>query len=149
MVPARLPSGLHNGPETTAHQGAAAMPKSAEPSHPFSFGHVLGTNENTYSILLIKRSRTGRSRTGQPDGSCWRKPPTRRSAPTDWSVLPFRGHCFFRIPRNARCIILEMAYHVIQRGTNHQRVFFSASDHAAYPRPPQQSLVPAESCATV
>ena len=59
-------------------------------------------------------------------------------------VLASRGHSFFRMPRNARCIIPEMAYHVTQRGTNHQRVFFSASDRAAYLRLLQQNLGPAE-----
>jgi REP element-mobilizing transposase RayT len=37
-----------------------------------------------------------------------------------------------------------MAYHVTQRGTNHQRVFFSASDRAAYLRLLQRNLAPAE-----
>ncbi len=85
-----------------------------------------------------------RQRTGQPDGSCWRNPPTRRSAPTYWRVLPFREHCLFRIPRDAPCHIPEMAYHVTQQGTNHQRVFFSASDRAVYLRLLQQNLARAE-----
>ena len=58
--------------------------------------------------------------------------------------MPFRRHSLFGMPRNARCIIPEMAYHVTQRGTNRQRVFFSASGRAAYLRLLQQNLAPAE-----
>jgi putative transposase len=36
------------------------------------------------------------------------------------------------MPRNARCIEPGLAYHVTQRGTNRQRVFFSASDSRMY-----------------
>ena len=48
------------------------------------------------------------------------------------------------MPRNARCIVQEMAYHVTQRGTNRQRVFFSSSDRATYLRLLQQNLAPSE-----
>jgi putative transposase len=48
------------------------------------------------------------------------------------------------MPRNARCIVPELAYHVTQRGTNHQRVFFSAADRATYLRLLQQNLAPTE-----
>jgi putative transposase len=36
------------------------------------------------------------------------------------------------MPRNARCIEPGLAYHVTQRGSNRQRVFFCASDHRMY-----------------
>src|SRR5258708_2724939 len=36
------------------------------------------------------------------------------------------------MPRNARCVEPGLAYHVTQRGTNRQRVFFSAGDHRMY-----------------
>jgi putative transposase len=36
------------------------------------------------------------------------------------------------MPRNARCVEPGLAYHVTQRGTNHQRVFFSDADRKAY-----------------
>ena len=48
------------------------------------------------------------------------------------------------MPRNARCVVPELAYHVTQRGTNRQRVFFSAADRATYLRLLQQNLEPIE-----
>ncbi len=48
------------------------------------------------------------------------------------------------MPRNARCVVPGLAYHVTQRGTNHQRVFFSAADRATYLRLLKQNLAPAE-----
>ena len=36
------------------------------------------------------------------------------------------------MPRNARCVEPGLAYHVTQRGSNRQRVFFSASDYRMY-----------------
>jgi putative transposase len=48
------------------------------------------------------------------------------------------------MPRNARCVVPELAYHVTQRGTNRQRVFFSAADRATYLRLLQQNLEPTE-----
>jgi putative transposase len=36
------------------------------------------------------------------------------------------------MPRNARCVKVGLPYHVTQRGTNRQRVFFSASDRRTY-----------------
>jgi len=36
------------------------------------------------------------------------------------------------MPRNARCVEPGLAYHVTQRGSNRQRVFFSASDYRVY-----------------
>ena len=36
------------------------------------------------------------------------------------------------MPRNARCVEPGLAYYVTQRGTNRQRVFFSAGDHRMY-----------------
>ena len=44
------------------------------------------------------------------------------------------------MPRNARCVVPETAYHVTQRGTNQQRVFFSVSDRATYLALLQQNL---------
>ncbi len=38
------------------------------------------------------------------------------------------------MPRNARCVAPGIAYHVTQRGTNGQRVFFSDSDRNSYLR---------------
>ncbi len=34
--------------------------------------------------------------------------------------------------RNSRCVVPGVAYHVTQRGTNKQQVFFTASDRATY-----------------
>jgi putative transposase len=48
------------------------------------------------------------------------------------------------MPRNARCVVPGLAYHVTQRGTNQQRVFFSASDRVTYLRLLQQNLAPSE-----
>ncbi len=36
------------------------------------------------------------------------------------------------MPRNARCVEAGLAYHVTQRGSNRQNVFFSASDYRMY-----------------
>jgi REP element-mobilizing transposase RayT len=36
------------------------------------------------------------------------------------------------MPRNARCVEPELAYHVTQRGSNRQRVFFSPMDYRMY-----------------
>ena len=36
------------------------------------------------------------------------------------------------MPRNARCVKAGLPYHVTQRGTNRQRVFFSAADRRTY-----------------
>ena len=38
------------------------------------------------------------------------------------------------MPRNARCVLPETPYHVTQRGTNGQRVFFQNSDREMYLR---------------
>jgi putative transposase len=36
------------------------------------------------------------------------------------------------MPRNARCVEAGLAYHVTQRGSNRQRVFYCASDYRMY-----------------
>jgi len=36
------------------------------------------------------------------------------------------------MPRSARCVLPGLAYHVTQRGTDHQRVFFTAADRRTY-----------------
>ena len=36
------------------------------------------------------------------------------------------------MPRNARCVVPGLAYHVTQRGTNRQKVFFSAAHRKTY-----------------
>ena len=38
----------------------------------------------------------------------------------------------FGVPRNARCVLAGTAYHVTQRGTDRQRVFFLNSDRKMY-----------------
>ena len=38
------------------------------------------------------------------------------------------------MPRNQRCVAPDQAYHLTQRGTNRQRVFFTDSDRSAYLR---------------
>ena len=38
------------------------------------------------------------------------------------------------MPRNQRCILPGEAYHITQRGTNRQRVFFKDADRSAYLR---------------
>lgn len=48
------------------------------------------------------------------------------------------------MPRNARCVVPELAYHVTQRGTNGQRVFFASSDYSSYLKLLQQNLAPSE-----
>ncbi len=48
------------------------------------------------------------------------------------------------MPRNARCVVPGLAYHITQRGTNQQRVFFSGSDRVTYLRLLQQNLALSE-----
>ena len=48
------------------------------------------------------------------------------------------------MPRNARCVVPELAYHVTQRGTNRERVFFTASDRSAYLALLQENLADTE-----
>jgi putative transposase len=38
------------------------------------------------------------------------------------------------MPRNQRCVLPGQAYHITQRGTNRQRVFFTDSDRSTYLR---------------
>jgi len=38
------------------------------------------------------------------------------------------------MPRNQRCVLPDCPYHITQRGTNRQRVFFTESDRATYLR---------------
>lgn len=44
------------------------------------------------------------------------------------------------MPRNARCILPGIPYHVTQRGTNQQRVFFTATDRRTYLRLLKENL---------
>jgi putative transposase len=44
------------------------------------------------------------------------------------------------MPRNQRCILPGQAYHITQRGTNRQRIFFTSSGWAAYLRLLGQNL---------
>jgi len=48
------------------------------------------------------------------------------------------------MPRNPRCILPGIAYHIVQRGTNRQRVFFRDADHAAYLRLLGENLADAQ-----
>jgi len=48
------------------------------------------------------------------------------------------------MPRNARGVVAGLAYHVTQRWTNHQRVFFFAADRGTYLKLLQQNAEPAE-----
>ena len=38
------------------------------------------------------------------------------------------------MPRNGRCVLPGLPYHVTQRGTNRQQVFFTAADRSTYLR---------------
>ncbi len=38
------------------------------------------------------------------------------------------------MPRNQRCVLPGQAYHITQRGTNRQRIFFIDSDRSTYLR---------------
>ncbi len=41
-------------------------------------------------------------------------------------------HYSSEMPRNARCVLPGIAYHVTQRGSNRERVFFASSDYGTY-----------------
>ena len=44
------------------------------------------------------------------------------------------------MPRNQRCVMPGQAYHITQRGTNRQRVFFTDSDRSTYLKLMSQNL---------
>jgi len=44
------------------------------------------------------------------------------------------------MPRNQRCVLPGQAYHITQRGTNRQRIFFTDSDRSTYLRLLAQNL---------
>ena len=48
------------------------------------------------------------------------------------------------MPRNARCVLPGLPYHVTQRGTNRQRVFFTAADRSTYLRLLKSNLADTE-----
>lgn len=48
------------------------------------------------------------------------------------------------MPRKQRCVLPGQAYHITQRGTNRQRVFFTIADRSAYLRLLGQNLGDAE-----
>ena len=47
------------------------------------------------------------------------------------------------MPRNQRCVLPGESYHITQRGTNRQRVFFTDADRRAYLRLLAQNLAEA------
>jgi len=47
------------------------------------------------------------------------------------------------MPRNARCVEAGLAYHVTQRGSNRQRVFFCATDYHMYLSLLREQIAPA------
>ena len=49
---------------------------------------------------------------------------------------------YCRMPRNARLIALDLPYHITQRGTNRQPVFFSIGDRKLYLRLLQENIGP-------
>lgn len=56
----------------------------------------------------------------------------------------FRGALLLQMPRNSRCVEAGLAYHVTQRGSNRQRVFFCASDYRMYLNLLSEQVVHAE-----
>jgi len=55
---------------------------------------------------------------------------------------------FLEMPRNAPCVAPGLAYHVTQRGSNRQRVFFSSSDYRMYLNLLRQQLEDARAAMT-
>lgn len=53
-------------------------------------------------------------------------------------------HCFVSMPRNARCVLPGLPYHVTQRGSNRQRVFYSPTDYKMYLSLVREQLADAE-----
>ena len=47
-------------------------------------------------------------------------------------IPPFTDHYFLDMPRNPRCVLPDLPYHITQRGTNRQPVFHSAADRRTY-----------------
>ena len=48
------------------------------------------------------------------------------------------------MPRNARCVVAGLPYHVTQRGTNRQRVFYCPTDYKMYLSLVREQLADAE-----
>ena len=66
----------------------------------------------------------------------------RQSAPSLWRIgekVAFPG-TFLVMPRNARCVIPGVAYHVTQRGSNKRRVFHRDTDRKTYLQLIQENL---------
>ena len=74
------------------------------------------------------------------DTTDWRFHPNRQTALPLWRFLPVFTHYWVRMPRNQRSVMPGQAYHVTQRGTNRQKVFFTDSDRSTYPRLMAQNL---------
>ena len=68
----------------------------------------------------------------QPDTSSWLLGPRWRRAVPVWRFSKISEHYGIRMPRNQRCVLPGEAYHLTQRGTNRQRVFFKDADRSAY-----------------
>ncbi len=47
-------------------------------------------------------------------------------------ISPSHDHYFLDMPRNPRCVLPDLPYHITQRGTNRQPVFHSAADRRTY-----------------
>jgi putative transposase len=47
-------------------------------------------------------------------------------------ILRSRRHLFWQMPRNARVVAPGIPYHVTQRGTNREQVFFAIGDRKLY-----------------
>ncbi len=50
------------------------------------------------------------------------------------------------MPRNARVVAPGLPYHITQRGTNHQRVFFTNADRSLYLRLIRENLSDSGTC---
>jgi Transposase IS200 like len=58
-------------------------------------------------------------------------------------TLPPFPHYILKMPRNARVVASGLPYHITQRGTNRERVFFTVGDRRLYLRLIQESLAEA------
>ena len=80
---------------------------------------------------------------GQPDTTGWRFLQKWQTALPPPRFLARQKHSVGRMPRNQRCVMPGQAYHITQRGTNRQRVFFTDTDRSTYLRLMSQNLTDA------
>ena len=103
-----------------------------------------GQSTSTYSYAGNTGGTNEDERRGQPDLSSWPTIQTARALKRVREVCSGQRLSSRKCRENARCVLPELPYHITQRGTNHQCVFFTAADRTAYLRLLQENLAHTE-----